>query len=62
MTDPEKQADELAERSKKLGEQIAETQEDWEAKRRDAGVPGAQPLEPGEEPEDGDAREPWPDE
>ena len=31
MTDPEKQAEELEERSKRLGEQIAETQEDWEA-------------------------------
>ena len=61
MTDPEKQAEELEERSKKLGDQIAETQEDWEAKRRDAAVPGAPPLEPGDEPED-DAREPWPDE
>jgi hypothetical protein len=60
MTDPEKQAEELAERSKKLGERIAETQDDWEAKRRDAGVPGAPPLEPGDEPDE--AREPWPDE
>jgi hypothetical protein len=61
MTDPEKQAEELEERSKKLGEQIAETQEDWEAKRNDAAVPGAPAREPGDEPED-DAREPWPDE
>jgi hypothetical protein len=60
MTDHEQQADELAERSKKLGEQIAETHDDWEAKRNDAAVPGAPPREPGDEP--GDAREPWPDE
>jgi hypothetical protein len=60
MTDPEQTADELEERSKKLGEQIAETQDDWEAKRRDAGVPGAAPLEPGDESDE--AREPWPDE
>lgn len=60
MTDPKQQADELAERSKKLGDQIAETQEDWQAKRNDAAVPGAPPPEPGDEPEE--AREPWPDE
>ena len=48
MTDPEKQAEELEERSKRLGEQIAETHKDWEAKRNDAGVPGAPPREPGD--------------
>jgi hypothetical protein len=48
--DPEKLADELEgdadrlqKKSEDLGDEISETRRDWEAKRRDPGVPGADP-------------------
>jgi hypothetical protein len=60
MTEYERQADELQERSDKLGEEIADAREDWERKSADDSVPGAQPPEDGGGGEDG--LEPWPDE
>ena len=75
MTEYERQADELQERSEKLGEEIADVREDWERKRDDDAVPGAQNPDTGLPPEanvttqgdvppesDADSREPWTDE
>jgi hypothetical protein len=41
VTEYEKQADELQERSDKLGEEISDVREDWERKQADPKVPGA---------------------
>jgi hypothetical protein len=60
MTEYERQADELQERSDKLGEEIADAREDWENKRNDESVPGTPP--PDREEDDASEREPWPDE
>jgi|tagenome__1003787_1003787.scaffolds.fasta_scaffold19607830_3 hypothetical protein len=65
MTDPheeqaealEREADELRRRSRQLGDQIDEAQEDWANKQRDDSVPGATG-----EPRDPEAEEPWEDE
>jgi hypothetical protein len=75
MTDYERQADELEERSETLGEDIAGVREDWERKKADDSVPGAQNPDTGLPPEanvttqgdnppesESDEREPWPDE
>jgi hypothetical protein len=75
VTEYERQADELEERSEKLGEEIAETREDWERKKADDSAPGAQNPETGLPPEanvttqgdnppesGADERAPWPDE
>lgn len=60
MTDYEREAEELQERSEKLGDEIAGVREDWERKKADDSVPGAQ-GEPSKRGDDGE-REPWPDE
>jgi hypothetical protein len=39
----EHQADELEQRSEQLGERVGEVRQDWERKRADEGVPGANP-------------------
>jgi hypothetical protein len=39
----EEEADELEQRSEELGERTDEVAQDWERKRSDPGVPGAQP-------------------
>ena len=73
MTEYEREADEMQERSDRLGEEIADVREDWERKKADDSVPGAQNPETGLPPEanvttqgdpppDSDEREPWPDE
>jgi hypothetical protein len=73
MSEFEREADELEERSERLGEQIADTREEWKRKQADPGVPGAQDPETGlppeanvttsgDEPPDAPEREPWPDE
>jgi hypothetical protein len=75
MTEYEREADELEERSEQLGEEIAEVRKDWERKKADDSVPGAQNPETGLPPEANvttqgdvppdrpeDEREPWPDE
>ena len=36
-------ADDLHEKSEKLEDEISDTRRDWQAKRRDPGVPGAEP-------------------
>jgi hypothetical protein len=51
MTEYERQADELQERSDQLGKEIAEVREDWERKKSDDTVPGAQNPETGLPPE-----------
>jgi hypothetical protein len=38
---PERRVEEMEERSERLEEDIAETREDWERKKRDSSVPGA---------------------
>jgi hypothetical protein len=40
----EHEADELEERSRKLGEHAGDVAQDWERKRSDPGVPGAPPT------------------
>jgi hypothetical protein len=75
VTEYEREADEMEERSKRLGDEIADVREDWERKKADDSVPGAQNPETGLPPEanvttqgddppdsPGDEREPWPDE
>jgi hypothetical protein len=39
----EAEADRLEDRSKELGEDVDEVRKDWERKRSDQGVPGANP-------------------
>ena len=39
--EPERDVEEMQERSDRLEEQIEDTREDWERKKRDSGVPGA---------------------
>ena len=51
MTEYEQQADELQELSKKVGDEIDEAREDWERKKADDSVPGAQNPETGLPPE-----------
>jgi hypothetical protein len=39
--EPERDVEEMEERSERLEEQIEDTREDWERKKRDSSVPGA---------------------
>ena len=50
----EREADELEQRSRKLGEQTDEAAQEWERKRSDPGVPGAPPP-PEQAGEDGES-------
>jgi hypothetical protein len=45
----EDEADDLEQRSEKLGEQTDDVAQEWERKRSDPSVPGAQPREEDEE-------------
>lgn len=45
----ERQADDLERRGEKLEDEIQETRQDWESKKGDEKVPGAQPEHPAEE-------------
>ena len=57
----EREAADLERRSDRLGDEIADVKQDWEAKRRDESIAGAPtPDEPDDA--DQDALEPWPDE
>jgi hypothetical protein len=56
----EDELDEMAERSKRLGEDISDAREDWERKKADDSVPGTPPASSGTDQDD--SREPWPDE
>jgi hypothetical protein len=60
----EREADDMAERSERLGGQISDAREDWERKVADEKVPGTPPAPKGSDDEDGpsEEREPWPDE
>ena len=59
MTEYEREADEMQERSDRLGEEIADVREDWERKKADDSVPGTPPASATDQD---DSREPWPDE
>jgi hypothetical protein len=52
---PERDADEMEERSERLEDEISDAREDWERKKADSGVPGAagdpERAEEGPEPE-----------
>ena len=41
----ERELEEMEERSERLGDEISDVREDWEAKRRDESVAGASPPE-----------------
>jgi hypothetical protein len=41
----ESTADALEEQTERVGERIEESRADWESKKRDSSVPGAQPPE-----------------
>jgi hypothetical protein len=41
--EPERDVEDMEERSERLEEEIEETREDWERKKSDSGVPGAPP-------------------
>ena len=41
----EREADDLEQRTEKLGEHVKETRDDWESKKSDVSVPGAKPDE-----------------
>jgi hypothetical protein len=45
----DQQADQLERHSADVGQQVEETREDWQRKRRDESIPGAQPPESEEE-------------
>ena len=45
----EREADDLARRTEELGEHIERTRHDWDSKKSDPTVPGAQPDDPAEE-------------
>ncbi len=48
----EKETDELRRHSSELEDQIGETRQDWERKRRDESIPGAPSPEPVEQSEE----------
>jgi hypothetical protein len=50
----ERETRDLEEKSERVEEHIRETREDWEQKEEDASVPGAQPEESEEPPEEDD--------
>jgi chromosome segregation ATPase len=47
--DAERQADDLERRGEELDEEIRETRQEWESKKGDVQVPGAQPDDAAEE-------------
>ena len=49
----DQEADKLESHSKELGQQIEDSRQDWERKRRDENVPGAPPPEGGEDNDSG---------
>jgi hypothetical protein len=51
MTEYEREVDDMQKRSERLGEEIADVREDWERKKADDSVPGAQNPETGLPPE-----------
>jgi hypothetical protein len=57
----EQEADRLEDRSKELGEQVDDVRKDWEQKRSDQGVPGANPPAEGEDQTSGQGSDVPPD-
>jgi predicted nuclease with TOPRIM domain len=58
----EHEADQLEERSERLGDEISGAREHWSQKKADERVPGTPPV-PKDSDDQGDGeREPWPDE
>jgi hypothetical protein len=57
----EQEADRLEDRSQKLGEQVDDVRKDWERKRSDQGVPGANPPAEGEDRTSGQGSDVPPD-
>ena len=57
----EQQADRLEDRSKKLGENVDDVRKDWERKRSDQAVPGANPPADGEDETSGQGNDVPPD-
>ncbi len=59
MTDsehePEQELEELEAQSESLGDRISDAREDWESKKADASVPGADPDPDSRESEDAEA-------
>jgi hypothetical protein len=51
----ERETEKLQEHSDEVGERIEETRREWEAKEQDPSVPGAQPEESDQLPEEGPA-------
>jgi hypothetical protein len=49
----ERDAEEMEEHSDKVGERIDETRREWQAKEQDPSIPGAQPEESDQLPEEG---------
>lgn len=45
----EREADDLERRGEELGEDIDRARQNWESKKADPAVPGAQPEDPGQE-------------
>jgi hypothetical protein len=50
----EQEADELERRSQELGEKVSDVKQDWERKRSDEAVPGADPPAEGDDDESGE--------
>jgi hypothetical protein len=57
----EEEADRLEDRSKQLGEDVDEVRKDWERKRSDQAVPGANPPVEGEDETSGQGNDVPPD-
>jgi hypothetical protein len=57
----EDEADRLEDRSKQLGEDVDDVRKDWEQKRSDQGVPGANPPAEGEDETSGQGNDVPPD-
>ena len=53
----EREADDMEERSDKVGKQIDEARSDWEAKQSDSNVPGAHPTADDQDESESEARE-----
>ena len=59
--DMEEEADRLKDRSEELGQDIDDVRKDWERKRSDQGVPGANPPDKGEDQTSGQGSDVPPD-
>jgi hypothetical protein len=55
----ESEAEEMSSRSDELGDEVEDVRDDWQAKRRDSSVPGAEPPAEEEESEGGEVAGDW---